>query len=376
MGVAQGVMAVTGAVANISAKNKAARQAREQAAAQKYFANLKYENDLIAANAQREAQKQQSFLQQMQAQAVRLQEDYNLREQDIQNLIQAGDRMFQAQSQQLAAETQAVQMLAEADKQSYLVSQEGRTREGQLVQESEAANQQQQGRLAEVAAALQQGDTQLAAFLAMTAASGQDSSSVSTQVLTQQGVEAAALTAAKAALESGRFSEQDLQNLVLSREFNSALERLGVLGVENSRASTQNKLDYSRQASAATQGNIARERDMNSSAVSQARAVLGGQRVLQDQAMTANEAFNELGYRNTLTNLELQRSSQNTSADMQRRASKGAGLFDYLNLGATAYGGYVGAGGKPLFSGGGAASSLVSPELFKGDPLNTGNIYG
>lgn len=357
MGYAQGVMAVTGAVSAISAKNAQKRQMREQAAAQKYFANLRYENDLIAANAQREQQRQQFNLQQMQAQAVRLQEDYNLREQEVQNLIQASDQFFQVRSQLAQQETQAVQQLAEADKRQFSAEQENRLRTGQSLQESEAANQQQNQELAQVAAAIQKGDMDLASFVSLLAAQGQDSSSVSTQVQTQQAQEQAATASARAALESGRFSEQDLQNLMLSNEFNDALMRLGVLDADSQRTATQNRSTYQRQAADATQGNIARERDMNAAAIGNSRGVIGSQRVLQDQAMRLNEQFADLGYQNQLTSLELGRAAQNESANQQNRAARqaGAGIFDFVNLGVGLYGAT-----QPLFSRGGAASNLPS----------------
>lgn len=371
MGAAAGVIAGVNTVGSIASKNSAKRREREQAAAQAYYAQKKYDNEKLALDAQRQFANQQQLIQKLQYEGARIQEDFALKENDLQNLIQAANLRFQNQQQLLASQTQAEQLRAEGDKTKFAASQQSAQIEGQALQESTQASTQMSQELSQLEAAIQKGDFDQAAMIALMAANGQDSSSLSSSAMSRSADAEQAVMGARGSIEGNRLNEQDLLGLVMSREFGAVLERLGIMQGDAQQRQANTNEGYAATLAGANAFNIDREANLSRSTNDAARGILSGQRTIQDLAMSGQGLMNEFQYQQGLGNANLERAGALQGAQMMSNNAKGAGLFDYLNLGYSLY-----QGATPLFrnSGGGGTNAKTSNTGFNVNSVN--GFYG
>lgn len=367
MASAPGIIAGVQAVGTIASKNSAKRREREAARAQQYYAEKKYESEKMQLDAQKQFQQQQQLLTQLQYQGVRLQEDFALKENEIQNLIQAANMRFQNQQQLLASQTKNEQLRAEGDRVNYQAGQQIRQLKGQALEESSVANTQMSREMSQLEAAIQKGDFEQAGMLALLAANGQDSSSLSTATMSANADAEQALMGLRGNLEGQRLNEQDLMGLVMSDEFGQALERLGLLQGSALQRQADTNDAYAGSLSAANAFNIDREQNLSKTTNDASRGILAGQRGLQDLALKGQGLMNDFAYGQGLTNAQIERSSGVQGAQMMSRNAKGAGLFDYLNAGYSMY-----QAGQPLFNRG-LSTSVPSKTVFD---LGTVNGFG
>ena len=344
MSAAAGVIAGVNAVGTIASKNSAKRREQQAAAAQAYYAQKKYDNEKLALDAQRQFANQQQLIQKLQYEGARVQEDFALKENDLQNLMQAANLRFQNQQQLLATQTQNEQLRAEGDKTKYQAGQQARQVKGQGLQESTQAQTQMSQELSQLEAAIQKGDYEQAAMLALMAANGQDSSSLSTQAMSRNADAEQAMMGAKGSLEATRLNEQDLLGLVMSDQFGAVLERLGIMQGDAQQRQANTNDAYAGTLSAANTFNIDREANLSQSTNDAARGILSGQRTIQDLALNGQGLMNDFQYQQGLGNANVELSSAKQGAAIMSSNAKGAGLFDYLNLGYSLY-----QGASPLF---------------------------
>lgn len=352
MGAAAGVISGINTVGSIASKNSAKRREREQAAAQAYYAQKKYDNEKLALDAQRQFANQQQLVQKLQYEGARIQEDFALKENDLQNLIQAANMRFQNQQQLLASKTQAEQLRAEGDKTKFAASQQSAQIKGQALQESTQASTQMSQELSQLEAAIQKGDFEQAAMIALFAANGQDSSSLSSSAMSRSADAEQAVMGARGSIEGNRLNEQDLLGLVMSQEFGAVLERLGIMQGDAQQRQANTNEAYATTLAGANAFNIDREANLSRSTNEASRGILSGQRTIQDLTMSGQGLMNELQYQQGLGNANLERAGALQGAQMMSNNAKGAGLFDYLNLGYSLY-----QGASPLFRGTNAKTS-------------------
>lgn len=342
MAAAGGVIAGVSAVSSIASKNSSKRQQREAAQAQAYYANKKYETTVMNLNAQKQLQEQSDLITELSLKSTRLQEDYALAEADIQNLAQAANYTFQNQQRKLQADVQTVQQLAEADKAEFQAGQQKRSLDAQASQSSQEGLSSVNTQLDEIMSAIAKGDTEQASMLALMAAQGQSSDSVTSSIMSSNIDAEQAVASAKAALEAGRFTEEDLISLTLSDTFSSALERLGILQADATRTAATGNQNYNNILTQATQYNIDSERDLTSKSNAASRQLLSNERSIQDSVLDMNSLYNDYSYQSNLSSAEIERGAGITSANQQYNNASGAGLFDYLNAGYSVYRGASG----------------------------------
>lgn len=332
-GVSSGI-GVISTIAGISSQNKAARVQRQQAEVTKYSQEVQYETQKMALTQQKEFARQQNNIQAMQYEASDAQAKMLLKQQDIEGLMSNAQAVFGNKQQLQNAEAQALEATNTINKNELGVKEGARQRIGQAADASSQSNTQVSQQLQAVSKAVQDGDMNRAAMLAMQAQNGQQDS-VTSGFLSSDTKDL--MSAIQQKVAAGRFTEDDLQQLQYNKELTGHLEALGLNGVANDRATNANALDYARKTGQMNDSNLAAQQQQNALGSKMAGDALTGAKSIRNQGTNIEQQFSELGFQSQGNNLSAAASAQIAASQAQVSASRPNGLLSALAIGGSLF---------------------------------------
>ncbi|AGY46495.1 internal protein [Cyanophage PP] len=325
---------VVSTVAGISQSNKQARIQRQQAQVQQYASEVQYELQKQSLQQQKEYTRQQQALAEVQYRTEDAAARMALSEQEMQGLIGNAQAVFANKQQTLQEQARYQDTMRALEREQFAVGEQSRVRQGAALSQSEQANQQVTSQLQQVAQALEAGDKERAAMLAMQGANNQGDS-VTSGILSNDTRDL--VQALKAKVEAGRFTEDDLQQLMYNSEISSLVEQLGLSEVANQRQQTQSGLEYSQLMSQFNDRNLNYQQQQNALGLSSARGVLDTQSNLRDQQMNIDKAFSEMGYGVQLNNLSAAQGAQQANYQAMQSSARGGGLLSGLSVASSLF---------------------------------------
>lgn len=332
-GVSAGI-GVISTVANVSAQKKQARVQQQQAEVTKYGQEVQYQTQKMALTQQKDFARQQNAIQQMQYDAADAQARMALKQQDIEGLMSNAQAVFANKQQVQNAEAQSQEATNATNRTEFGVKEGARARSGQAADASGQANDQATQQLQGVAKAVQDGDMNRAATLAMQAQNGQQDS-VTSGFLSSDTKDL--MSAIQQKVAAGRFTEDDLQQLRYNKELTGHLEALGLSGVANDRATNANALDYARTAGKLNDSNLANQQQQNDLGSQMAGNAMTGASAVRKQGSNIEQQFSELGFQAQGNNLSASSSSQIAASQAQIANSRPNGLLSALAIGGSLF---------------------------------------
>lgn len=332
-GVSSGI-GVISTIAGISAQNKAAKTQRQQAEVTKYGQEVQYQTQKMALEQQKEFARQQNVIQAMQYEASDAQAKMLLKQQDIEGLMSNAQAVFANNQQLQNAEAQSLEATNAANRNEFGVKEGARQRLGQAADASSQSNTQVSQQLQSVSKAVQDGDMNRAAMLAMQAQSGQEDTRTSGFLSSDTRD---LMSAIQQKVAAGRFTEDDLQQLQYNKELTGQLEALGLNGVANDRATNANALDYAQKTGRMNDSNLGYQQQQNALGSKMAGDALTGATAIRNQGTNIEQQFSQLGFQSQGNNLSAASSSQISASQAQIAASRPNGLLSALAIGGSLF---------------------------------------
>ena len=334
MAAASAGIGVVSTIANISAQNKQAKAASQAAQVQKYAQEVQYETSRQNLAQQKEYAKQQQDLTGMQLQAQDNQARMALAEQSIQGTMSNAQATF-ANAQQLQnAQTQFNEAQSQANRQEYQVNEQARTQQSQGLEQSTQTNSSVSTQMQQLQQALSTGDRQRAAVIASQAAQGQDDS-VTGGLLSSDTEDL--VVALRQKVEAGRFTEQDMQQLMYNSELSSLLQDIGLSEVDSSRQTNENALKYANTVGDLNKANLGFTEQQNALGNKMGQQALTGATAIRDQSRNIDSKFNELGFQAQNNSLSASSAAQIASSQAQSNASRPNGFLSALQIGGSLF---------------------------------------
>lgn len=334
MAAASAGIGVVSTIASVSAQNKQAKAQAQAAQVQKYAQEVQYETSKQQLAQQKEYARQQQELTGMQLQAQDNQAKMALSEQSIQGTMANAQATFANAQQMQNAQTQFNEAQSQADKQEYQVQEQSRNMQAQALEQSSQANSGVSQQMQAVQQALANGDRQRAAVLASQAAQGQDDT-VTGGLLSSETEDL--IVALKQKAEAGRFTEQDMQQLMYNEELSGILNELGMGEVDASRQTNQNALNYANTVGQMNAANLGYTEQQNALGTKMGQQALTGAQAIRDQSRNIDAQFNELGFQAQGNSLSASSAAQIASSQAQSNASKPNGFLSALQIGGSLF---------------------------------------
>ena len=362
------VIGVASGISSMSQQSKQRRLAEAQANAQAKAAEASAALRQVEINSRRDYADYNAKLNSLTRQFQYMQSEMGLRGQGIMDQMNQTGQLGQLQMSEMANQMGLVNAEMGADQQVAGAKQQELGQKTEAAGASVGSQNQLTNAAQQTGAGMQAGEARRAMMQTLMSATGGAPGRTSA-VLEQKDLDGSIAAALAQNLQQEGISEQDLRQLLYTRDIAEISKALNINAAEFQRESARRGATATSMGIAGMKTDLATQAEMSNAGRDAALKQMRFAQMSDANADAVNKIFAEYGFQQQSNATQSTLAAQTSQINAQVAATKqsGPGLFDYLGMAVKGYGMLQGSG---IFGGGGQQQQGAGYSLFSGYKVN------